>query len=227
MPISKETLDFLVQNKMHNRRTWYLEHKKQYQEYVLDPLVELVEKLAPTLKQIDPQIVVEPKVDKTISRIYRDTRFSKDKTLYREKMWIVFMKNKKESYAPPGFFLEFSPDEFRYGCGYYQAPPKVMEAVRELVLQNHQSFIRAQTAFSKQDVFVLEGDCYKRSKFPELPKNLKQWLDRKNLDFVCNSKDFELLFSQHLCEVLASGFLLLKPIYEFLSFAEARVRIDK
>ena len=90
MPISKQTLNFLAQNKFNNSREWFRAHKPEYQEYVLAPMAELVNLLAPTIQKIDPLIITEPKVGKAISRIYRDTRFSRDKSLYREVMWIVF-----------------------------------------------------------------------------------------------------------------------------------------
>lgn len=84
MPISKETLDFLVENRLQNSRDWFHDHKKVYQEVVLAPLIELVEKLTPVMWEIDPLFITTPKVCKTISRIYRDTRYTKDKSLYRE-----------------------------------------------------------------------------------------------------------------------------------------------
>lgn len=154
MPISKETLDFLVENRLQNSRDWFHEHKSIYQEVVLAPLTELVEKLAPVMWEIDPLLITTPKVCKTISRIYRDTRYTKDKSLYREVMWIAFTRDKKQYDSPCGFVMEFSPNGFRYGCGYWQAPPDVMGALRELILKSDPAFraakklMRARMCFS-------------------------------------------------------------------------------
>ncbi len=224
MPISKETLRFLAENRLHNSREWYQQHKSDYQELVLNPLVELSANMAPAMLEIDPHFVTEPKVDRTISRIYRDTRFSHDKSLYREVMWVCFMRSKKEDGSLPGFVFEFSPQGFRYGCGYYEAPPKVMEAMRRLILENNPAFIHAKKAAEEQTVFQMEGNFYKRSKFPDAPEDLRNWLDRRNIDFMCNSTDANLLFSEDLHQTLTCGFGLLKPVYAFLCKAALLAR---
>ena len=95
MPISAKTLDFLFENKLNNSKEWYHAHKKEYTELVLRPLAELVVKLKPTMLELDPDLIVEPRVTRSISRIYRDTRFSKDKSLYRDNMWLIFIRDKK------------------------------------------------------------------------------------------------------------------------------------
>ena len=217
MPITKDTLDFLFENRLHDSREWYNAHKPEFQQKVLTPLAELVRELAPTVWDIDPLLIAEPKVDRSISRVYRDTRFSKDKSLYRENMWIVFNRDKKQYPCPPGFVFEFSPDGFRYGCGYYDIPPKLMESIRAQVLKGSPAFRAAQAAYEGQERFTLEGDCYKRTKYPEQPAALRNWLDRKGMAFLHNSRDFELLFSPKLGEVLVDGFRTLKPVYNFFT----------
>ena len=72
---SPKTLDFLFENRMHNSKTWFDEHKEEYQSLVFEPLRDLVEYLTPTALFIDPHLTTEARVDKTISRIRRDTRF--------------------------------------------------------------------------------------------------------------------------------------------------------
>ena len=97
-----------------------------------------------------------------------------------------------------------------------------MEALREMVLENDPVFRKAQQAYEGQQHFVLEGDCYKRSRYPEQPENMRLWLDRKNMDFMHNSKDFKLLFSEELAQVLAEGFQQLIPMYQMFTRAEQK-----
>ena len=228
MPLSKQTLQFLAENRFRNSREWFHAHRPDYLNYVLAPMIQLAEQLAPAMQAIDPLIVTEPKVGKALSRIYRDTRYSHDKSLYREVMWLVFSRGKKELAAPPGFIFEFSPQGFRYGCGYYSAPPRTMEMIRRMALaENDPLFRRAFQAMKKQDAFILEGDFYKRSKCPDAPEALRSWLDRKNLLWINNSSEAELLFSSSLSTVLAEGFQLLAPVYAFLCRAEERLLIER
>ena len=94
---SRHTLDFLVELKARNDREWYMGHKPEYEKYVLKPFRALVSALAPAIRDIDPQIETDPAVGKTISRVYRDSRFSRDKSLYRDRVWITFERKIKEN----------------------------------------------------------------------------------------------------------------------------------
>ena len=155
--ISKETIEFLMENRVRNSRSWFLEHRAEYEKFVRRPLLELSERLAPAALGVDPQVAVSP-VGRTISRINRDTRFSHDKSLYRDVMWCVFERRGEEG-CPPGLFFEFSPDGFRYGCGYYCVPIAYMDALRELVLRDEPSYLAARRAYEKQKLFLLEGEA--------------------------------------------------------------------
>ena len=222
--LTQKTLDFLFENRLQNSKAWFEEHKSDYNNFVLAPLVELTIALTPTMLSIDDAFNCEPKVNKCISRIYRDTRFSKDKSLYRDVMWIVFMREKKLYNGVPGFFFELSPEKFRYGCGYYGADASSMEAIRTLILAGDKDFKNALAAAEKQTVFSMEGDMYKKSKYPDQPDSIKNWLDRKDICFIANSTDADLLFSDKLADRLAQDFKLLEPVYQFLMKAEISKR---
>ncbi|MDY3989555.1 MAG: DUF2461 domain-containing protein [Massilioclostridium sp.] len=222
MPISAKTLDFLFENKLNNSKEWYHAHKKEYTELVLRPLAELVVKLKPTMLELDPDLIVEPRVTRSISRIYRDTRFSKDKSLYRDNMWLIFIRDKKLYEGPPGFYVDISPRGLSYGMGYYQASADAMRCYREMILGREPAFLKALEAYEGQKVFSLTGDLYKRSKAPDEPERIRSWVDRKSVDFDCTTTDFNLMFSENLDQVVAQHFRLLKPVYEFLMAVETR-----
>ncbi len=82
---------------------------------------------------IDPSFGIRPAVDKTISRIYRDTRFSKDKSLFKSTMWLTFKRPRKDWKDAPAYFLEISPDSYRYGMGYYSVSSDTMYKFREMI----------------------------------------------------------------------------------------------
>ncbi len=222
MPISQKTTDFLAENRLQNSRQWFEEHKHLFYEFVINPLAELVIALTPTMHEIDPKLVCEPKTGKCISRIYRDIRFSKDKSLYRDLMWIVFIREKKLYNGMPGFFIEISPTGFIYGCGYYGASPQTMEGIRKLILNNDSAFKKAADTLKhdKRNVFIIDGEMYKKSKFPDQSEELRSWLDRKNICFIHKSNDMNIMFSQDFYKTIADGYKLLKPVYNFLVKAE-------
>lgn len=223
MPFSPLAIEFLVENRLQDSREWYRENKERYSRVLLEPFIELVDRLAPDMLKIDTQLITEPRVDRTLSRICRDTRFSKDKSLYRDNMWLVFMREKKLYEGLPAFYFDLNPYGFSYGMGYYQASAVSMDSIRRQILASTTLFQKAEKSFRKQNVFGMEGDMYKKSRHSDMPENLREWLDRKSISFNSHSKDFDLLFSDRLADTLLEGYRLLAPIYDFLCFAEVQV----
>lgn len=214
-----EALKFLFENKLNNSKEWYDGHKDIYKKYVYDPFVELVKELSPTMLEIDDKIITVP--SKLISRVRRDTRFSKDKTLYRDNVWIVFLRDKSIMATSPCFWFEISQKGSSFGIGYYGAEPSSMAKMREMIIDGHPVFKKALQCYESQKDFILGGEMYKKSKFPGQPENLRAWLDRKNIYFECVQSDFKLAFSEDLSDALKKGFKKLKPIYDFLCKAES------
>ena len=155
---SPKTLKFLRGLKANNNKTWFQAHRADYEDYVLQPLRELVTDLGDLMLDIDPSFEITPAVNKTISRIYRDTRFSKDKSPFRSTVWFTF-KNQKKDWATHvcGYFFELSINSYRYGMGFYNAAPVIMSRFRGMIDDNPKEFLKAISFFDKQKTFVLEG----------------------------------------------------------------------
>lgn len=219
---SKHTIEFFVENRLRDDKAWFDAHRADYRAYVVDPFVSLLGALGLAMAEIDEKIVLSPKAGGSISRIWRDTRFSKDKSLYRDSMWLSLLRQK--SILLPEFFFVITPDEYLYGCGYYAAQTGSMECIREMVLSGSAAFKAAYAMYEKQDRFALEGDLYKRSRYPDQPEHLKNWLDRKVIALTRTSKDFDLLFSDRLADTLIEDFRLIAPAYHFFIKAEEKAR---
>ena len=175
-PFSQKTLDFLFENRLNDSREWFSDHKKEYQALVIQPLRQLVMDLSPTMLELDPEFTTEPKVDKTICRIWRDTRYSKDPSLYRDHMWIIFKRGgRMHGTDYPGMYFEISLDGFDYGCGFYHASTAFMNNLRTRILQSDPEFQAAQEAYLSQKVFH-----FSQLFSPDLPEMLQ--------------RDFRLLF---------------------------------
>ena len=101
---TRSTLRFLSQIRSHNDREWFEAHRHDYQTHLLEPFQRLVVDLAPCMEDIDPLLELRPAVGKTISRIYRDTRFSSDKSPFRNRMWITFKRPSKIWTERPAYF---------------------------------------------------------------------------------------------------------------------------
>ena len=221
MPFSDKTTEFLFENRVTDSRLWFEEHRGEYEALVLEPLRQLVRDLTPAMLEIDPFFCCEPKIGKCISRIFRDTRYSRDKHIFRDAMWISFARSRIIAGGSPGFFFEVSPRGLMWGCGYYQASPETMDAYRQLVLQGDKRFLAAQRLLKKRPDLCLSDERYKRSKFPDAPEALRQWLDLKNVCLLASGDVDALLPSPELPEVLAADFKAMRPLYELLMKAES------
>ena len=185
-------------------------------------MLQLVRDLTPTMLEIDALLCCEPKVGKCISRIFRDTRYSRDKHVFRDVMWVSFFRRRQLYYGMPGFFFELSPRGLTWGCGYYQASPEAMDAVRAMILAQDADFLAAQDVFASHGDFFLDDCRYKRTKYPSAPEALRRWLDLKNVCLLKRSEDFSLLLRDDLYALLAADFREMKPLYDFLIKAESR-----
>ena len=213
---SPETLDFLRDLRANNNKVWFEAHRQDYLEYLLEPLQNLVMDLGEFMLSIDPYFEITPTVDKTISRIYRDTRFSKDKSPYKCRMWIAFKRPTKDWKDAPAYFFEFSPDSYRYGIGFYQASKDTMDRLREKIDRTSDEFLKAISFYSTQKIFVLEGEKYKRLLDEKKPEEIQDWYQRKDLYLVCNRKIDNCFFSRKLVDDLISGYSLIAPLYLYL-----------
>ena len=225
MPFSEATLDFMALNRVMNSREWFHEHRDEYLSLVVEPIAELVEDMAPEMWKIDPSLIIMPKVGKSISRIWRDTRRGPELPIYRDVMWITLLRAKYEGY--PSFWFEFSPRCLRWGCGWYQTEPATMAAFRELILRGDTAWRAALKAYRKQERFVLEPERYKRSRFPDEAPELREWLDLKSICLTHNEPDLELLFSDGLAEHVAEDFRSIAPAYELFLKAVAEANAPR
>ena len=93
MPFSEKTLEFIFENHANDSKEWFKAHKDDFEQYVKEPFREFVSALTPTMLKIDDEFICDPK---RLSRIYRDARYSKGKSIFRDYMWYSFGR-KKES----------------------------------------------------------------------------------------------------------------------------------
>ena len=214
---SPETLKFLRNLGKNNSKSWFEKQRDVYDAHVLKPLRQLVMELSDFMLTIDAGFETRPVVNKTISRIYRDTRFSKDKSLFRTNMWITFKNSNPDWKAKPSYFFEIFPDWYRYGMGFYSPTPATMAKLRKKIDAESPDVMHVMELVKGQDIFDLAGDKYKRVLAPEKPLEIQEWYQRKDLYLVCNRPADDLFFSNDLVNVLISGFQLIAPVYDLLS----------
>jgi len=210
---SPESLTFFEQLSHHNTKAWFEEHRDDYEEFLLAPLKALVSDLAETMRAIDDELVTTPAVDKTISRIYRDTRFSRNKAPYKTRLWITFKRRSPQWQGSPCFFFEISADGCCYGMGFYAAERTTMDNLRRFIETRPEEFRAIVSCLEGDPPFTLEGETYKRPLNPALAADLQEWHRRKNVYLICYRPADGRLFTPGICDELRRGFQLLAPVY--------------
>lgn len=215
-----DMLKFLLENRLHDSKNWYDEHKMLYKELVAAPFYALIEKMLPSMLVIDNGFITQP--GKMLSRVRRDTRFARDKTLYRDNVWIVFIRDKNSMSTMPCYYFEINQESWGYGAGYYNTPSDTMQTMREMILKEDKMFLQAFQTVQKQKHFALYGYEYKRPKHPDAKKEYQPWLNKKTIGLSFETRDFTSLFDGTFYDRMLSDFTEIAPFYYFLQAAEER-----
>ena len=154
------TLKFLRALKRNNRRDWFNAHKDDYERHVRQPMTEIVERLAGDFRAFAPEIVASPK--QSMYRIYRDTRFSENKTPYKTHVAAVFPTRGLPKHEGAGLYFHVSPTDVWVGGGMYAPQTPQLQAVREHIAANIKRLrtLVESPAFRRQ--ITLEGDRLQR-----------------------------------------------------------------
>jgi uncharacterized protein (TIGR02453 family) len=213
---SKEALLFLDALEINNNKEWFTAHKEEYNRFLLEPFKRLVNDLGESMFIIDSGFEIRPAINKTISRIQRDVRFSKDKSPYKTAVWITFKQRNKDWKDAPAYFFELSANSYRFGMGLYSATPTTMKLFRNAIDEKPKEFEEIMAYYKKQNTFHIEGAKYVRIFDKNKSEELLDWYQRKNIYFVCNREADKVLFSTKLVDELTSSFFALEPIYRYL-----------
>jgi uncharacterized protein (TIGR02453 family) len=156
---SKATFQFLKDLKVNNNRDWFAENKSRYEEDLKDPALRVIEAFGPELHKISPHFMATPR---SLFRIYRDTRFAKDKTPYKTAAGLHFRHERSKDAHAPGFYLHVDPGEIFVGVGIWRPDSQALRMIREHIVEKPADWKRASRGKKFTDAFTLEGDSLKR-----------------------------------------------------------------
>ena len=135
-----EALAFFRGLARNNHREWFQPRKEIFEERVRRPMVEMVDALNAEMLAFAPAYITDPR--KAIYRIYRDTRFSADKTPYKDHIAASFSRRNLAKHQGAGYYFSVGPKEIEVGGGIYLAPPETLRAVRGHMAEHHEEFRR-------------------------------------------------------------------------------------
>ena len=207
------TFDFMWGLRFNNNRTWFSEHKEEYQRELQEPMKTLAAQVFDGVQKACGERGFKPP---KVSRIYKDARRVRDGQPYRDHLWFSIEKPSEDWTATPVFWFELTPEGWRCGLGYYQARALTMMKLRARIDKNTKQFEKLVAPLKKRDDLVLEGDEYARKK--DAPSTATaEWYNKKSFVIVCANANGEEVFTPELADGIIERFKFLMPIYDYLS----------
>ncbi len=157
---TKQTFTFLSSLSANNNREWFLEHNPDYEKLVREPALDFISDMGNELPAISSHFRAIPKkVGGSLMRVFRDTRFSKDKTPYKTNIGIQFRHELGKDVHAPGYYVHIAPDDCFVGVGLWHPESNVLYKIRQGIVEEPDAWVKARDdkAFSKH--FNLVGDA--------------------------------------------------------------------
>ena len=162
--ITPKLFKFFRDLKKNNEREWFEANKQRYEDEVRGPLLAFIDDFAEPLYKISPHFRAEArKVGGSLFRIFRDVRFSKDKTPYKTHAGVHFRHENANDAHAPGFYLHLQPGEVFMGAGIWHPETAVARQIRAAILEDPDKWekVMKSVAFSRHG-FSLDGESLKR-----------------------------------------------------------------
>ena len=210
------TDQFFLDIRFHNNADFFHSNIERYRKEVQAPFYALIEDLVPSLLDIDSQMETRP--HKILSRLRRDTRFTKDKTPYRDHLWTYFHRAAEPKEASVGFWFEYGPGRLAWGMGCWGDNRPLMDRMRRYLAANpsyYSGLIHGCGLAQKH--LVLQADLWKRMQIPpNIPADLEAWYRIRNFGIVQSFPDLREAADRSLFLHIRSDFQTMAPLYSML-----------
>lgn len=216
---SKETIQFFKDIATSNNKSWFEQNRRIFDNYVMAEAQSFVVDMGEKLRIISPEVVAIPKVDKSIFRLYRDTRFSKDKSPYKTHLGIFFWDGSRKKMENSGYYFQLNADSIFVGVGLYMFPKDILQIYRDAVVDDKlgPKLVKTLKEIGKNPEYKIGGIHYKkppRGYDPEHPH--VKFLLHNGFFISFESKHPNELFSEDFVEYCFNIFKEMSPIHFWL-----------
>lgn len=213
-PTLFQFLEDLAEN---NNRVWFQANKGRYEREVLEPAMGFIRAMRPGLKRISASFLAsDQRVGGSLMRVYRDTRFGKDKTPYKTNVGIQFRHEAGRDVHAPGFYVHLAAEECFLALGLWRPDAESLKRVREAIVDQPDRWKRTVGERKFRQEYVLEGDSLKRPP-RDFPADHPLVEDLKRTDFigVCDLRRKDVL-SKEFVERVTTSFASARGFMRFL-----------
>lgn len=223
----EETLQFFLDIRFHNDKAYFAEHKARYERDVKAVFHSFIEELAPTMQQIDPLMEIRPY--KCLARIHRDTRFSKDKSPFRDHLWLSFRRAAEPREGSVNFFFELGPTTLGWGMGTWGENRPMMEVFRRQIAAKPEAVAKiVDSCHLAENDFEIFGSSWKRIDIPEnVPLGLRGWYAMREVYVGKAHPDMSVIGTPAILKQVRADFKRLAPLYHLLRGAYDEAASDQ
>ena len=218
---SDASFRFLRALARHNDKTWFTANKQKYEDHVRQPFLRLLTDLQPDLAALSTEFRSDPKtVGGSLFRIYRDARFSSDKSPYKPWQGARLYHQRRKQVPAPSFYLHLQPDACFVGAGLWHPEPVTQRRIRQFIVDNpggwkataHAPKFRARFDFGDNEMLARPPRGF--------PADFEFIEDLKHKNFVfLRALDNETVTGTRLRQVLAADLAALAPFVDYLCAA--------
>jgi len=217
--LPKELFVFLSELSKNNNREWFNANKDRYRAEVVEPVCDFISAIGPRLEKISDCFVADSRAHGgSMFRIYRDTRFGKDKRPYKEHVGAQFRHVAGKDAHAPGFYVHLAPHEIFFGGGVWRPPNPVLDNIRRAIVDKPDRWekILKNKTFNKR-FGAIRGDSLKRpprgydANHPHI-----EYLKRKSF-FVMQEADQALAQTPQFITEVTRAFSAASPMMEFMT----------
>ena len=213
---TENTIQFFLDLKFHNNATYFHENHERYVEDVQRVFYEMIEDLAPDMLKIDPKFEIRPY--KCLSRIHRDTRFSRDKSPYRDHLWFLFRQAGEPREKSLFYYFELGPNRLGWGMGFWNENREALDLFRKRMRANPDGTMALIDDLGlDRRKLMLDGTIHKKMPVPpEIPERLKRWYLAKDMYIGKIMPDYRMIYTDKILREVRTDFRSLAPIYRLL-----------
>jgi uncharacterized protein (TIGR02453 family) len=161
---SEETFEFLNDLKVNNRRDWFEGNRDRYRQHVQEPAIRFVTDFGRPLARLSRSYSADPRPNGgSIFRIYRDTRFSRDKTPYKTHVAMQFRHRDARDVHAPGYYVHLGLDGVFVGVGIWHPDSTTLRKIRDAIVAKPAKWRKVVGHAGFRDRFAMEGESLKRA----------------------------------------------------------------
>ncbi|MGR4894848.1 DUF2461 domain-containing protein [Stenotrophomonas sp. LARHCG68] len=205
----------------HNDKAWFAEHKQQYEDHVRQPFLRLITDLQPDLTEVSAHFRADPRtVGGSLFRIYRDSRFSNDKTPYKTWQGARLFHERRKEVPAPSYYIHLAPGENFIGAGIWHPEPDTQRKLRQFIFDNPGSWKAAAHAPAVRKRYDFETS-EKLVRPPRgFPADFEFIDDLKHRNWVLwRAIDDDTMTGPRLRQTLAKDLAALAPFVDYLCAA--------